>query len=318
MKLFFKKKDLTIESQQKYGYSYEPVPREFDMYRLQICLMKASLIGCASIGTVGSVVSAFKLAVNMSVIILCLLTFSIFLAMLNYNSIFFHIAYPVLFFSFAFSIFQNRIYVNSGYHAMVNIIRESYRDYFELDYSLQAVETITDRHQTMTYALIYMGFFLVVLLNIFISNYMSSFWTIILTFPFFQIGLYIGKMPALIYMALLIFSYTAVVLLKRSGHYSLSKNKKKDKPFIRRKQIVTYKGHGKTMVQILGGACVLALCFSVITYPLMNADSFTFHSKSKLKIVADSYVRTFVQNGLLGFFNRYQAAGGTMPFSHIN
>ena len=60
---------------------------------------------------------------------------------------------------------------------------------------------------TITFAAIFIGFFLIVLLNICISEYMNLFFVFLLTFPIFQLGVYIDKMPALPYFVLLLFSY---------------------------------------------------------------------------------------------------------------
>lgn len=310
MNLRNKKVDITSLSQKQYGFSIPELPDTFDTDRVRICLIKGLLVFCASLGTLGSVISAFDLTVNLMIILLFLLITSFFLAFLHYNHLFFNLCYPVIFFLFAFSIIQNRLYVNSGYQAMVNVIREAYGDYFHLDYTRQATETITDRYMTITFSLIYLGFFLVVLLNIAISTYMSIFWTLVMTFPFLQFGLYIGKIPSPIYLVLLLFSYVAIVFLKRSGHYSLSENHKKDRPFQKKKQFTYYKGHGKTMGQLSFSALCIALCFSLLTYPLMRSNFLAQDSSSRLKTTADASIQNLVQNGFSSFFNRYEATGG--------
>lgn len=302
--------DPNQEMENKYGYYIPAVPATFDTERAKICLVKSCLVFCASLGTVGSVVSAFELSANMALIIVLLLVMSLLLSFLHYNHTLFNLCYPVIFFVFAFSIIRNRIYVNSGYQAIVNQIREAYRDYFELSYSRQTSEAIENRYLTTTFALIYLGFFLVVLLNIAISTYMSILFTILMTFPFLQFGLYIGKIPSFIYILLLLFSYTAVLFLKWSGHYTLSENYKKDKPFFVKKQVLSYKGHGRTMSQLLLLCLALSLCFSLITYPVMKSNFLADNSTSRLKASTDSVIRLFVQNGMFSFLNRYEASGG--------
>lgn len=310
MKFWKKSVDPIQESQTKYGFSVPVIPDTFDTGRTRVCLVKALLIFCTSLGTIGSVVSAFELPVNLGLILCLLAVMSLTLSFLHYNHLIFNLFYPMLFFLFAFSIIQNRIYVNSGYQAIVNLIKEAYRDYYGLSYIRQGSETISDRYLTITCSLIYLGFFLIVLLNIAISTYMSILWTILMTFPFLQFGLYIGKIPSLIYVLLLLFSYTAVLFLKWSGHYTLSENSKKDKPFFQKKAVSTYKGHGKTMAQTLALALVLSLCFSILTYPVMQSNFLASGTTSQFKAATDSTIRRLVQNGMFGFMNRYQASGG--------
>lgn len=304
---FFNK---TNNHQTSYGYQLEPLHNQFVTGRASICLIKALLVFCASLGTIGCIVSAFSLSLNMPIIIIALLIFSLMLAFLHYNHFLFNVCYPIIFVIFAVSIIQNRVAVNSGFQALGNVIREAYRDYFELSFSRESNEMMTNRYVTLTFTMIYLGFFLAVLLNIAISTYMSTFFTILLTFPFLQFGLYIGNIPGYFYLLLLLFSYISVWIFKWSGHYILSENKKKDKPFIRKKGIYIYKGHGMTMLQTTLLAFVLSLLFSTLAYPAMAGNFLAGESTNALKIKTDAAIKTYVQNGLYSFFNRYQAKGG--------
>ena len=310
MKSLRKSVETTTDIQNKYGFSIPEIPTTFDTERSRVCLVKALLVFCASLGTVGSVVSAFDLSANMGLIIVLLFIMSLMLAFLHYNYILFNLCYPVIFLFFAFSIIQNRVYVNSGYQAILNILRENYRDYFDLSFSRETSEAIADRYLTITFALAYLGFFLVVMLNIAISTYMSVLFTLLLTFPFLQFGLYIGKIPSFFYVLLLLFAYTAVLFFKWSGHYTLSENKKKDLPFLARRQVLSYKGHGKTMLQVLILSLLLSVFFSAVSYPAMQTNFLAGNETSKLKDSTDSVIRLLVQNGLYSFWNRYQATGG--------
>ena len=310
MKVWNRKKEQSDKEKERYGYELLEPFGNFETGRLSICLWKAILMFCASLGTIGSIVSAFHMNVNMPVIVLAFLTMSLALSFLHYHHVLFNIGYPVVFILFAVSIFQNRRYVNSGYQAVVNLIKEDYREYFQLNYSGEAYEAIDDRYVTMTYAFIYLGFFLLVLLNIAISTYMSILLTMLLTFPFLQFGLYIGKMPSLFFILLLLFVYTAVLFLKRSGHYSLSEKKKKDRPFVVKKEIFSYKGHGKTMGQLVGAAFVLSLVFSLVAYPVMQLSLPGAEKTSALKAQTDSAIQMLVQSGFSSLFNRYEATGG--------
>ena len=295
---------------ERFGYTLSEPCGDFDTKRGAICLIKAVLMFSASLGTVGSIVSAFGMNVNYPAIVLALLAMSLFLSFLHYNHALFNVGYPVVFVVFAFSIFQNRKYVNSGYQAIVNLIREDYREFFDLKYSGEAYEAVEDRYTTMTFAFLYLGFFLIVLLNIAISTYMSIFLTMLFTFPFLQFGLYIGKRPSFLFVVLLIFVYTAVLLLKRSGHYSISERKKKDKAFQVRKNVYSYKGHGVAMGELVGLVLVLTLVFSLLTYPAMIGTLPGADQTSALKGATDQTIQKLVQGGFSSLFNRYEATGG--------
>lgn len=298
------------EEKNLFGYYFINPAGNFDTGRGTICLMKAVLMFCASLGTIGSIVSAFGMNVNFPLIFVFLLAASLILAFLHYRRLLFNLCYPLIFVIFTFSILRHRDYANSGYQAILNLVKEEYRFYFGLNYSGEAYEVIDDRYTSITIVLIYLGFFLLVLLNIAISNYMSVFLTMLFTFPFLQFGIYIGKFPSFLFILLLVFCYTSIAFLKRSGHYTLSENRKKDTPFLIKKDVFSYKGHGRTMGQLVMISFVISFVFSLVTYPLMALTLPGAGETSSLKAVTDSYIQTIVQSGFSSLFNRYEASGG--------
>lgn len=298
------------KSEKDYGYTVTESFGDFDTGRAGVCLWKAFLMFGAAFGTILSIVSAFHLAVNLPVIVVAFFLLSMLLSFLHYHHVLFNIGYPIAFFIFAFSIFQNRRYVNSGYQAIVNQLKTDYREYFGLNYTGEAYEAVENRYLAMTYAFLYLGFFLIVLLNIAISNYMSIFLTMLLTFPFLQFGLYIEKMPSLFAIFLLLFVYAGVLFLKRSGHYSLSERRKKDQAFVVRGRVFSYKGHGRAMGQLLGIVFGITLVFSLAVYPLMHLSLPGSEKTSALKAATDTSIQTLVQSGFSSLFNRYEATGG--------
>ncbi len=310
MKLRTRKQEQSKEYEKAVGYTITEPFGDFDTGRGTICLWKGFLMFGAALGTILSIVSAFELQVNLLLIVVAFFVFSMLLSFLHYHHVLFNIGYPIAFFVFAFSIFQNRRYVNSGYQAIVNQVKSDYREYFRLNYTGEAYEAVDNRYLAMTYAFLYLGFFLIVLLNIAISNYMSICLTMLFTFPFLQFGLYIEKMPSLISVFLLLFVYASVLFFKRSGHYALSERRKKDQAFVVKKNVFSYKGQGKVMGQLLGITFGLTLLFSLAAYPLMRLVLPGSEKTSALKAATDSTIETLVQSGFSSLFNRYDATGG--------
>lgn len=308
---FLKHKSKQAKQNEKcYGYTVIKPCGDFDTGRVSICLVKGILMFGAAFGTVLSIVSAFDLHINLPLIAGAFLILSMLLSFMHYNRVIFNIGYPVAFLIFTFSILKNRSYVNSGFQAVVNQIRTDYTDYFLLNFTGEAYEAVGNRYLAMTCAFVYLGFFLIVLLNVAISNYMSIFFTVLLTFPFLQFGLYIEKMPSLVSVFLLLAVYAGVLFLKRSGHYSLSERREKDRAFTVRKNVYSYKGKGKVMGQLLGLTCIIVLAFSVVSYPIMNITLPGSEKTSALKASTDTVVKNLVQGGFSSLFNRYDATGG--------
>ena len=309
--MFLKRKEKQTEQNEKiYGYTLTEPFGDFDTGRVGICFAKGILMFGAALGTTLSMVSAFDLQVNLTVLIAAFFLLSMLLSFMHYNRVFFNIGYPLAFLIFTFSIIQNRSYVNSGFQAVVNQIREDYTEYFVLNFTGEAVEAVDNRYMAMTCAFLYLGFFLIVLLNIAISNYMSIFLTMLFTFPFLQFGLYIGKTPSFIAIFLLLFVYAGVLFLKRSGHYSVSTRRKKDRAFTVRKNVFSYKGKGKVMGQLLRFTCVITLVFSLAAYPIMHLTLPGSEKTSALKASTDTVIKNLVLGGISSLFNRYEATGG--------
>ena len=206
--MLFHKKEKQEQTEPAYPHGFSmDAPATSCSGRAFVCAMKGLLIFAASYGAIGAVISSFSLPCYPVAVFVCFLLFSMLLAFLHYSRFIFNLFYPVIFLVFSYSIFTYRYQVNSGYQAFMAILQEAYSDYFDLSILREAKEYYADRTLTITFAAIFIGFFLIVLLNICISEYMNLFFVFLLTFPIFQLGIYIDKMPALPYFVLLLFSY---------------------------------------------------------------------------------------------------------------
>jgi transglutaminase-like putative cysteine protease len=283
---------------------------EFESGRERVCLIKAILMFCSSFGTIACVLTAFSIEANYAVLIVFLLAAAFIMSFLRYNPVIFDLGYIAIMFGFIALVLNNRTIVNSGYQAMVNIIREEYQNYFGLNYTNEAAEAVSDRYRAVTIALLFLGFFLLILLNLAISSHMSVLWNIVLTFPFLQLGLYIGKRPSLLAMSLLLVSYVMTLCLKRTGHYRLVTTRKKDSPMLIKKNRVSYKTHGKTMAQLLAWVFVFVIAFSLIAYPVATFATPEQNGTSSLKAATDKVVENITQSGFASLLNRYAASGG--------
>ncbi len=306
-----KKKTQTAEP-NLYGFSFAPQPLTKCANRTLSCALKGLFIFAAVYGTLGGLISSFQLPCYPVAIMVILLILSVALAFLHYNRIVFNIFYPLTFLLFTFAIFTYRYHVYSGFQAFLNILQEKYSTYFDLSLLREANEYFSDRNMTITIAAVFIGFFLIVLLNIAVSEYMNLPLTILLTFPIFQLGIYIEEMPDFPYLVLLLFSYFMIAILKRSEHFLLPYREKENPDFtfkkIRQQQIWSYHASGRMMLQLTGLFFTFSLFLGIVCLPFLSTS--TTGSASDLRKKTDEYVQIFTQNGLAGFFNRYEASGG--------
>ncbi len=308
-----KKKQNPIKDAATYGFSFAPQPLTECSDRILSCAMKGLFIFAAVYGCLGGLISSFDLPHHPLALIIILFTLSMALAFLHYSRLIFNIFYPVTFILFVFSIITYRYYVYSGFQAFLNIIQEKYSTYFDLSILREANEYFTDRYMTITIAAAFIGFVLILLLNIAISESMDLAAVILVTFPIFQLGIYIGEMPDFPYLVLLLFSYFMVGIMLCSGHHLLPYRDKvfTEFAFLHKKNVRTFRYHasGKMMLQLTIVFFIFSIFLGIICMPFLSMSTNT-QQPSALRKKADEYVSILTQNGLAGFFNRYEASGG--------
>ncbi|MCR5337636.1 MAG: transglutaminase-like domain-containing protein [Lachnospiraceae bacterium] len=309
---FRKKKNEADTPLYPYGFAVPEQPQTSCSQKVLVCLIKGLLIFTASYGTVGGVISSFNLPCYQSILLIVFLLFSILMAFLHYSRLIFNLFYPVIFVGFTYFIFTFRFMVNSGYQAFINILQQSYGDYYTLDVYRESTEFFSNRTMTITYAAGFIGFFLILLLNIFISEYMSVLAVILMTFPLFQLGIFVEKMPAVGYFILLLFSYFMVAILRSGRHFLLPYRDKKWTEFRHNEDDLsisyTYHASGKVFLQLTGLFLVFAIVIGLAALPLMSGQSNNRLSAARRR--ADDYMKNFTQTGLSAFFDRYPAKGG--------
>ena len=120
---------------------------------------------------------------------------------------------------FTYGLLSLRSYANSGYQALLNIISKTYSDHYLLSSFREYTEIISDRYVTLTTVSIFIGVFLVLLLNVGIFNDKFFFTTFNLTFWPLQLGIFIGRYPSYFSLALLFFAYFGVYFVRHSGQF---------------------------------------------------------------------------------------------------
>ena len=302
-----------------YGFSKGENTRHEKSNDLIHCLVVGMLIFCASAGCVLGILSQFKIAANYPLILIILLILSLFLALIHISRLFYNVGYFLFMFLFAYGLFAMRTYANSGYQALLNIVNEAYSDYYHLSSIREYTEIIPDRYLTITTVSIFLGIFLVLLLNVDIFNNMYYATAFFLTFLPLQLGIFIGRYPSYLSLSFLFFSYFGIFLLRHSCHFYFVQPARRKKPreysfdYYDKKGrlIIFHKSNALSMLSI----CLFALCasliFSAFTSSVITAsENEAVLRKSPLKARLDENVKILTQTGIMGLFNRYEAKGG--------
>ncbi len=283
------------------------------------CVLVGLIIFSAATGCILGILTQFDITVNFPLICLFVFFSSMLLSFIHMSRITYIVGYFAFMFVFSYSLISMRTYANSGYQALLNIVNKAYSDHYLLSAVREHQEIYGDRYVTITVVSIFLGVFLVLLLNVGIFNDMFFLTTFNLTFMPLQFGIYIGRFPSFPCIVLLLFSYFSVYLLRHSGHFyfsihPLTKHKRRyhfeyDDREGRHKIYV--KSNARAMVMLCCAALIISIILSVfLSSAAAVSENEAKFNRSKAKTRLDESVRIIAQNGIAGLFNRYEAKGG--------
>lgn len=308
-----------LKDKAYYGFSCEENTihdRHDDVFH---CAIVAVLIFTAACGCVTGIISEFDLSVNYPVIICILLVSSLYLSMIHLSKSLYYAGYFLFLFIFTYALLSLRSYANSGYQALLNIVNKTYSDHYLLTSFREYTEIISDRYLTLTAVSIFIGVFLVLLLNVGIFNDKFFFTTFNLTFWPLQIGIFIGRYPSYFSLALLFFSYFGVYFVRHSGQFYFVQPSfgKKPREYVfdyddaKGNHMVHHKSNARTMFALCVFALTVSLVFSIFcSFAVTTSEEESLTNKSSFKASLDENVKIITQTGIAGMFNRYQAKGG--------
>ncbi|MCR5251521.1 MAG: transglutaminase-like domain-containing protein [Lachnospiraceae bacterium] len=302
------------EEQARYGVTLGDISIGRKPGRFYLCFIRAILIFMACFGMLGALVSSFNLSFSLPLVAGSLFALSFLTAFLYYNKLTFYVGYFLIFAGFIFFSQALYWYINSGYQAFMNEVFNAYSDYFRLLSTREATEFIENRYITVSVAMIFMGWFFCILLNISISGYMNMPVTFLLTFLPLQIAFYIDIVPPLPYLCLLLATYISVTLLGRSGHFTLPYRQERLHFFQRKRKkkshIHVYQATSGGMLQVSAYSIGFSAIFLLLTAGIFANDLNSRYISNTVKNSTDRIIKAVVQGGIYSLFNRYNATGG--------
>ena len=327
------KKKLSKEQKKEYkeredelkelGITIGDIKTDRHQNRFFLCFIRTILIFLATYGMTGGIVSSFNLSFSVPIVVVSLFVLAFFSAFLYYNKLSFYIGYLVVFAGFLVFSVAGYWYVNSGYQAFMNELYNQYSDFFGLLSQREATEFITNRYLTVTCAMIFMGWFFSILLNITISGYMNLPLTFLITFLPLQTVFYIDKVPDMPYLIMLIAVYVSVAVLGKAGHFGLPYRHEKGEEFDRmrkkkgkglnKKTVLekhVYLASSSGMLSVAVYSILISAVFLILTAGIFSASLKSKYVSNKLKDTTDKYVKAAVQGGLTSLLDRYPAVGG--------
>ena len=220
--------------------------------------------------------------------------------------------YIVFFIVFVLGIKVFNRHINSGFYAILNMIYRIGSDYFDMSAVREFTEVIGNRPLTITIAVIFIGSVEILILNIYLSRYMSVMAAALMSIPLFVVPLFFEREPDSFYMILLFAGLASVIVQKGSGHYTRNKtNTQFAYHGKKRRGAILYSQSGKAVAETIAHMviiCVLVISLCNVIYP---KEGFTYRYKdSTLKAAIQDSVENVMLAGLESLFNFYGSTSG--------
>lgn len=284
---------------------FETEPRLFTL------LMKGFIVYLVVMGSMGCLLSSFKIPYNAVIIHIAVLIAALCSAFLYYTKIWENIGYFVLFAFMLWTAVLLRKYISSGFFAVVNIISEKAAYYFDTEVVQGYAEAIGNRDITVTIAFVYVGWVHAILLNALISRQMKYFAVMFSSFFFLTVPFYLECEPDMLYILMLLAGCVIVFVFRGARHTPITKTNERFE-YIPKKKFINYVysvRHHATMIVII---CVIVSVFGGFFQLFVNKQNFetTMRGKSDWKKATENTVENIYKNGIWGLFNRYESTGG--------
>lgn len=277
------------------------------------CVPKGILVYLIIWGSLGGFLSAFNVECNYIIPGIVLLVAALYFSGLFAfkNTHYKDIGYIIFFVIYVIGIYLLKAYVNSGFAAIVNMVRQRGEMYFELNTGTEFAENIEDRFLTVTIAIIFIGVFEVLLLNIFISNYMSIKLAVYLAIPMYIIPMYFEVEPDLFFVFCMLAGFMGVCVYKYNGHFkdgesrlSFEKEEKRKIPEI------SYTQNNRVYGGVLLCVMFCTLVVGIFTTFFSASDFKKYYTENKYKTATRDGVSGFIMIGFRIFFPNYYQRGG--------
>ena len=286
---------------------------EFDTEpRFRTLLLKGFIVYLVVMGSMGCLLSSFKIPYDAVVIHLAVFVGALFSAFLYYTKVWENVGYFVLFALMLGTGLLLRRYISSGFFAVVNIISERAAYYFDTEVVQGYAESIGNREVTVTIAFVYVGWVHAILLNALISRQMKYFAVMFASFFFLTVPFYLECEPDMLYILMLMAGCAIVFAFRGARHTPITKNDRRFE-YLPKKRFINYvyafRHHLKMVVAICALVAVAGGIFQLFVHK-SDYELASSRGRSAWKQSTHDTVANIYKNGIWGLFNRYDSTGG--------
>ncbi len=159
-----------------------------------------------------------------------------------------YVAYLAVFFVFVAAMHRH---INSGFYALVNELMNIISSYYGVSDIRVFQEIISERTVTVPVAALFIGNVAIVILNIFLSYFMSEAVAVLICLPVFVVPLFFRQEPGIIYVVCMAAGLAGVFALKGNRHYRIPRHR--EQFFIKqtdKKKEISYGRSGKSAAEM--------------------------------------------------------------------
>lgn len=318
--MFWKKKQQKNDYSKIIGLTNTGEIRFSNQGEILIPIARAVLCFLLTVGSICGYASCFSAQFNINLILIVLLGASLIIGFVRNSSSKFlkNACYIIFLFAFIFLIFRYYRYVNSGYHALVNMTYASLENYLDIPALVHYEELIENSYATITIFLIFLGIFELLLFHMWIGERINLLTISLVSLGPYIVPLFIELFPEDFYLICILTAFIALLILCFGMHINKHPDKKLTYSVHKKRNPWSYKIHGFSYgvngisysMSIIA-SLLMALCITFITNLAIPYSSFQLRTRdSALKNSMEDDVKYIVTFGLSGYFNRYNATGG--------
>ena len=286
------------------GAEYQEENRKYTL------LLKGMLVYLIVMGAMGCFLSSLKMEYSIMALNIVVFLSAMFCASLYHNKYWEKIGYFIL---LAFLIWIGstfRIYINSGFYAIANVISERAALFFDTSAMRSYGEQVGNRYAAVTMSMGFIGCVCCVFGNILISRKMRYGAAARISMFILLVPLYLELEPDAGYVIMFITGWISAYIINMNGHYRLTQNNEVYEFQVRKKNI-SYVYSARAVLGIVTVVLVINTFLIGILSILYPKEQFGIgRTMSAIKKTTLDTVENISIMGMMGLFNFYPNTGG--------
>ncbi|MBE5934624.1 MAG: transglutaminase domain-containing protein [Lachnospiraceae bacterium] len=250
-----------------------------------------------SYGCIGTFASAFEIEHFKIMLFFVMLILAVLYSFMHINETTHKIGYGCILLCYVYMILRMKTIIKSGFATIINVTLQVIQEKLDLARIKQYTEYVDETELAVTMCLIVIGFVLLLVLNILVSEYMNAIATIVLTAPIVIACYYFEQKPDMMQLVMYIAGIIGLLVMRLNTKSTVYSNENvyyvDDEEQVEKKYIyvVANKMHAHLLLIVIVSVTMLSGVFSLV---LQNSYKNSFFVKTFVKEALDEKVTNMV------------------------